>query len=72
VVDKLEEVHLREQLDKWPSYIKAGLDEVQKARIHGLLHEFEDCFAWTNKEMLGLNRDLVADQEGIQVVQTAA
>ncbi|XP_020081405.1 uncharacterized protein LOC109705053 [Ananas comosus] len=54
-VDKLIEINLGNEEDRRPTYISALLPEEDQDVLKALLMEYKDCFAWTYKEMPGLD-----------------
>jgi hypothetical protein len=65
-VDELDEIDLGEGGVKRPTYISAGLQGSQRARVCELLREFSDCFAWSYDEMPVLSQELVEHRLLIQ------
>ncbi|KAL0331718.1 UNVERIFIED_CONTAM: hypothetical protein Sangu_1717300 [Sesamum angustifolium] len=58
-IDKLKEVNLGNIEDLQPIYISASQTQEEEETNITLLHEFKDMFAWSYKEMPGLDqRDL--------------
>ncbi|XP_020082008.1 uncharacterized protein LOC109705667 [Ananas comosus] len=54
-VDKLIEINLGNEEDRRPTYISALLPEEDQDVLKALLMEYKDFFAWTYKEMPGLD-----------------
>lgn len=61
-VDKLIEMNLGDVDDPRPVFVSALLSEDEREAYRQLLLEFKDCFAWTYKEMPGLDPS-VAEHE---------
>ncbi|KAM1939582.1 hypothetical protein ACFX13_027409 [Malus domestica] len=59
VNDPLEEINVGTADDPRPLFISASLPQPIKAELCALLEEFNDCFAWSYHEMLGLDRTLI-------------
>ncbi|KAM1807967.1 hypothetical protein ACFX11_030903 [Malus domestica] len=59
VTNPLEEINVGTTNDPRPLFISALLPHAMKVKLHQLLHEFKDCFAWSYHEMPGLDRTLV-------------
>ncbi|KAL0295427.1 UNVERIFIED_CONTAM: hypothetical protein Sangu_3199400 [Sesamum angustifolium] len=54
-IDKLKEVNLGDIENPRPIYISASLTHGEDETYIALLHEFKDVFAWSYKEMPGLD-----------------
>lgn len=54
-VDELKEIHFGTTDDPRPIYISALLTPKDESAYVELLHEYKDAFAWTYKEMPGLD-----------------
>ncbi|KAL0290264.1 UNVERIFIED_CONTAM: hypothetical protein Sradi_7053700 [Sesamum radiatum] len=54
-IDELKEVNLGNTEDPRPIYTSASLTQKEEEAYIKLLHEFKDVFAWSYKEMPGLN-----------------
>ncbi|KAL0427681.1 UNVERIFIED_CONTAM: hypothetical protein Slati_2942900 [Sesamum latifolium] len=54
-VDELREVNLGNTEDPQPIYTSASLTQEEEEAYIMLLHEFKDMFAWSYKEMPGLD-----------------
>ncbi|KAL0378907.1 UNVERIFIED_CONTAM: hypothetical protein Sradi_3196200 [Sesamum radiatum] len=54
-VDELKEVNLGNVEDPRPIYTSASLTQEEEEAYITLLHEFKDVFAWSYKEMPGLD-----------------
>ncbi|KAL0402726.1 UNVERIFIED_CONTAM: hypothetical protein Slati_4302500 [Sesamum latifolium] len=54
-VDELREVNLGNTEDPRPIYMSASLTQEEEGAYITLLHEFKDVFAWSYKEMPGLD-----------------
>ncbi|KAL0293934.1 UNVERIFIED_CONTAM: hypothetical protein Sangu_3227700 [Sesamum angustifolium] len=54
-IDELKEVNLGDIESPGPIYISASLTHGEKGTYIALLHEFKDVFAWSYKEMPGLD-----------------
>ncbi|KAL0396151.1 UNVERIFIED_CONTAM: hypothetical protein Scaly_0063500 [Sesamum calycinum] len=65
-MDELKEINLGDVENPWPIYISTLLtDDEEKAYVE-LMHEFKDVFAWTYKEMPGLDLKVVVHQLSIK------
>ncbi|GAA0144958.1 hypothetical protein LIER_05270 [Lithospermum erythrorhizon] len=53
--DELKEINLRTTEEPQPIYISALMTSEEERQYVDLLHEFRDVFAWTYKEMSGLD-----------------
>ncbi|KAL0462267.1 UNVERIFIED_CONTAM: Transposon Tf2-12 polyprotein [Sesamum latifolium] len=58
-IDELREVNLGNTEDPWPIYTSASLTQEEEEAYIMLLHEFKDVFAWSYKEMPGLDPKVV-------------
>ncbi|KAK4385647.1 hypothetical protein Sango_2688700 [Sesamum angolense] len=54
-IDELKEVNLGDIENPRPIYISASLTQEEERTYIALLHEFKDVFAWSYKEMPGLD-----------------
>ncbi|KAL0427533.1 UNVERIFIED_CONTAM: hypothetical protein Slati_2928100 [Sesamum latifolium] len=54
-VDEVREVNLGNTEDPRPIYMSASLTQEEEGTYITLLHEFKDVFAWSYKEMPGLD-----------------
>ncbi|KAL0340428.1 UNVERIFIED_CONTAM: hypothetical protein Sradi_4559600 [Sesamum radiatum] len=54
-IDELKEVNLGDIENPRPIYISASLTHGEEGTYVALLHEFKDVFAWSYKEMPGLD-----------------
>ncbi|KAH6815278.1 hypothetical protein C2S51_020098 [Perilla frutescens var. frutescens] len=74
-VDELKEINLGDENDPRPTYISALLTADEENLYIELLKEFKDVFAWSYKEMPGLNPKIVvhhlAVKKGIRPVKQA-
>lgn len=68
-MDELFELNLGGVDDPWPIFISALLNEEEKQAYKKLLLEYKYCFAWTYKEMSGLEPS-VAEHE-LAILSTA-
>ncbi|KAM2206435.1 hypothetical protein ACFX1S_025818 [Malus domestica] len=59
VKDPLEEINVGTADDPRPLFISALLPQPMKDELRALFEEFKDCFAWSYREMHGLDRTLV-------------
>ncbi|XP_020085565.1 uncharacterized protein LOC109708295, partial [Ananas comosus] len=57
-IDELLEVNLGTEEEPRPTYISALLPKDEQSNLKALLLEFVDCFAWTYKEMPGLDHEV--------------
>ncbi|XP_020080518.1 uncharacterized protein LOC109704178 [Ananas comosus] len=64
-VDELLEINLGTEEDPRPTYISALLPEEEQEKLKTLLIEFKDCFAWSYKEMSGLNPEVAVHKLAI-------
>lgn len=64
-VDELLEIHLGTEENPRPTYISALLSEEKREMYKVLLLEFIDVFAWTYKEMQGLDPEVAVHYLGI-------
>ncbi|XP_020081530.1 uncharacterized protein LOC109705200 [Ananas comosus] len=64
-VDELLEINLGTEEDPRPTYISALLPEEEQEKLKTLLTEFKDCFAWSYKEMPGLNPEVAVHKLAI-------
>ncbi|CAL8134883.1 unnamed protein product [Prunus armeniaca] len=55
IVDKLEELNLGTGEDPRPIFVSTFLNPSEEELDHQLLLEYKDVFAWTYKEMPGLD-----------------
>ena len=74
-VDELKEINLGTTEEPWPTFISALLTpEIEEGYLK-LLVECKDVFAWTYKEMLGLNPSIalhhLAVKKGVRPVKQA-
>ncbi|KAL0415951.1 UNVERIFIED_CONTAM: Transposon Tf2-11 polyprotein [Sesamum latifolium] len=58
-IDELKEVNLGNTEDPLPIYTSASLTQEEEWAYNTLLHEFKDVFAWSYKEMPGLDPKVV-------------
>ena len=54
-VDELKKINLGTTEEPWPTFISALLTPIEEEGYLKLLVEYKDVFAWTYKEMPGLN-----------------
>jgi hypothetical protein len=54
-IDELIEINLRTEHDPRPTFVSASLTPEERENYWEFLMEFHDCFAWSYKEMLGLD-----------------
>jgi hypothetical protein len=57
-VDELAEINLGTEEDPRPTFISASLPEEVTDRLKTFLKSYMDCFAWSYKEMSGLDPDV--------------
>jgi hypothetical protein len=57
-VDELAEINLGTEEDPRPTFISASLPEEAADRLKTFLKSYMDCFAWSYKEMPGLDPDV--------------
>jgi hypothetical protein len=55
MVDELTEINLRIEEDPRPTFISTSLSENVDDRIKTFLKGYMECFAWSYKEMPGLD-----------------
>ncbi|XP_071924992.1 uncharacterized protein [Coffea arabica] len=74
-VDDLKEINLGTSEDPRPIYISASLSPDEEKAYIELLREYQDIFAWTYKEMLGLDPKVavhhLAVKKGVRPVKQA-
>ena len=74
-VDELKEINLGTIEEPWPTFISALLTPEEEEGYFKLLLEYKDVFAWTYKEMLGLNPSIalhhLAVKKGVRPVKQA-
>jgi Reverse transcriptase (RNA-dependent DNA polymerase) len=58
IVDELAEINLGTEEDPRPTFISASLPEEVADRLKTFLKSYMDCFAWSYKEMPGLDPDV--------------
>ncbi|GAA0147863.1 hypothetical protein LIER_07460 [Lithospermum erythrorhizon] len=66
MVDELKEINLGTTEEPRPIYINALMTSEEERQYVDLLHEFRDVFAWTYKEMPGLDPRVVVHQLAIK------
>jgi len=54
-INKLVQVNLGMEDDPRPTFVSATLTEEEREDYRSFLMEYRDCFAWSYKEMLGLD-----------------
>ncbi|KAL0435060.1 UNVERIFIED_CONTAM: hypothetical protein Sradi_0213900 [Sesamum radiatum] len=65
-VDELKEVNLGNTEDPWPIYTSASLTQKEEEAYIELLPEFKDVFAWSYKEMPGLDPKVAVHHLSVQ------
>ncbi|KAL0317410.1 UNVERIFIED_CONTAM: Transposon Tf2-12 polyprotein [Sesamum angustifolium] len=67
-VDELKEVNLGDIENPRPIYISASLTQEEEGTYIALLHEFKYVFAWSYKEMSGLDPKVVVHHLSVNIV----
>ena len=74
-VDELKEINLGTTEELWPTFISALLTPEEEEGYLKLLVEYKDVFAWTYKEIPGLNPSIslhhLAVKKGVRLVKQA-
>ena len=64
-IDELVEINLRTEEDPCPTYLSASLTPEERENYSEFLMEFRDCFAWSYKEMPGLDTQVATHKLSI-------
>ena len=59
-IDELVEINLGSEDDLKPTFLSAQLTQEENEAIQSILVEYIDCFAWSYKEMPGLDMEVAA------------
>ena len=59
-IDDLVEINLESEDDHKSTFLNAQLTQNEKEAIQNILVEYIDCFAWSYKEMRGLDLEVAA------------
>ncbi|XP_049359184.1 uncharacterized protein LOC125823856 [Solanum verrucosum] len=65
-IDPLKEVNLGNDEDPRPTYLSAFLEVDEEAAYMNILKEYRDVFAWSYKEMPGLNPKVAVHQMAVK------
>ena len=65
-IDPLKEVNLGTDEDPKPTYLSAFLEIDEEVAYMNILKEYRDIFAWSYKEMPGLNRRVAVHQLAVK------
>ena len=65
-IDPLKEVNLGTNEDPKPTYLSAFLESDEEVAYMNILKEYRDIFAWSYKEMPGLNRRVAVHQLAVK------
>ena len=64
-IDELVEINLGTEEDPRPTFVSASLTPEERENYREFLMEFRDCFAWTYKEMPGLDTQVATHKLAI-------